>query len=339
MKTSGTELLSALALFLSACGSAASYNYDVPPSIEGQPPALARMSGKIVGDIDADSSCLNIALVWFPVSPSQEKYQVSQTVKPKWASKQFEVEISQQPPPDAIEGADMMRYGQAEVVLYEDRDGNGELDLVTRDRMSRDLILGRADGVRVWWLPAGSPATADKRGYKPVRPGLSVTYGPIEAAPEPGDCAPDHDMGGSWRPVCPPSKIKEPAKDVSNDSLFTIPMTNDPKLQAYACLGFWGTTRQKSDEWSDKTAGWYAPEVRKKICNPQTCDSTGEGGPLDLPVAGRSVQIQCNPQKTIYSWKDCEPDPKLCDTVFCHEGRGARNPDDAPPADWPAVCR
>jgi hypothetical protein len=49
------------------------------------------------------------------------------------------------------------------------------------------------------------------------------------------------------------------------------------------------------------------------------------------------VQIQCNPAKTTYVWKDCEPDPKLCGTVFCHEGKGARDPDQNQPLplNWP----
>jgi len=334
MKIRGASLLCSIAWLLSACGSAASYDYDLPTPVDEEHPMLARMRGKTVGDTDADSSRLRIALLWFPVSPADGKVQSSQSVKPSWTwGNVFEADISREPPQRAIEGMDMMRYGQAEVVLYEDRDGDDELDLVTHGLESSDRIIGRANGVRVWWLPAGSPAPANDRGYKPVSQGLSVTYGPIT---EPGDCAPDREMGGSWRPVC--TRIKEPAHDLSDDVPFIVPLSDDPKLQSYACLGYWGTSPEKSDEWSDTTPGWNSPETRKKICNPKTCDGAGTGGPLDLPVAGRNVQIQCNPQKTAYVWKDCEPDPKLCDTVFCHVGRGARDPDlnQPPPANWPS---
>jgi hypothetical protein len=235
----------------------------------------------------------------------------------------------------------MMRYAQAEVVFYEDVNGNKKLDRVARDQEPVDRVIGRADGARIWWLGSTSmPATADNRGYKPVVPGWSFTYGPIKAEPEPNDCMPDREMGGTYKPVCRPSRVNVPAQDVSSDSPLIITVTNDPKLQAYACAGFWGTSPEKSDEWLDTTPGWNSPEVRHKICNPATCESNGTGLPLDLPVAGRHVAIQCNSAKTVYTWKDCEPDPKLCGTIFCHQGKGARDPDltlPAPPG-WPEAC-
>ena len=343
MRISGAPLLCSIAWTLSACGSAASYDYDLPAPGEEQEPTLAKMRGKTTGEAtDVDLDRLRVALLWFPVVPAEGKLQIRQKVKEHLSIGFFEIDISQQPPPRAIEGADMMRYAQAEVVLYEDRNDNGDLDLVSRGTASPDRVVGRAIGVRVWWLGAGMPAPAENRGYRPVADGWSFTYGPIKAEPEPDLCTPGRQgPDDTWRPVCPGSRIKEPAQDVSVRDPFVITLSDDPKLQSYACLGFWGTSSEtKSDEWPDTTPGWNSPEVRNKICDPATCKNNGKGYPLDLPLPGRNVEIHCNADHTTYSWKDCEPDPKLCGTVFCHQGGGARDPNLSrpPPPGWPAQC-
>ena len=356
MKISGAGLLCSLTWVLGACGSAASYNYDLPPS--DNQPTLARMRGQTAGaPVGTDPSLLRIALVWFPISHGPGKVQYSQPVRhQELGLGSFELGISQEPPGRVIEevdikqdsparglaNAEMMRYAQAEIVLYEDRNNNKALDVLDPGINQIDRVIGRAQGVRVWWLSDGSPAPADRRGYLPVQQGWSFTYGPIKNAPDVRDCAPGRDLGDTWKPVCNQlSPIKEPAKDVTEQTDgFVLTVSNDPKLQAYACRGFWGTSPEKLDEWLDSTPGWNAPEVRSKICNPATCNGTTAGGPLDLPVKGRNVKIECNPDKKTYRWKDCEPDPSRCGTVFCHEGKGARDPDltKPPPAGWPQEC-
>jgi hypothetical protein len=335
MKTPGAGLLCSLAWMVSACGSAASYNYDLPEPIETTGPTLATLRGQTIGaPFTADPDRYRVALAWFPVSPAEGKVQSIQNPSYHLGWNYFEIEISGEPPSHAVEGEGMMRYAQAEVVFYEDLNGNKKLDLVTRAQAPVDRVIGRANGARVWWLGAGSnPASAENRGVKPVAPGWSFTYGPIKAEPQASDCSPSPEQG-TYRPVCS-SRIKEPAQDLSPEYPLIITVTDDPKLQSYACSGFWGTSKDKSDEWSDTTPGWNSPEVRRKICNPETCDRQGAASPLDLPVAGRNVQIQCNLKQTIYTWKDCEPDPKLCGTVFCHVGRGARDPEQDPPPSWP----
>jgi hypothetical protein len=342
MKTSGARLLCSFALALSACGSAASYKYELPPA-EEQRPTLATIRGKTEGEVaDVDPARLRASLVWFPVSPAPGKAQIAQKVKHQdFLNNLFEINISEEPLPAVIEGAGMMRYAQAEVVLYEDVNDNNELDLVSPGTARIDRVVGRATGVRVWWLGAGSPAPIEDRGYRPVSEGWSVTYGPIKDEPNIRDCKPDNQdgPGGTWRPSCPPSMVKAQAREVSVQNPFVITMSSDSKLQSYACRGFWGTSSEKSDEWSDKTPGWYSREVRDQICNPATCDCPkGAECELDLPVDPK-VPITCNPDQTTYAWKACAPDPKLCNTVFCHEGKGARDPAQPKPKNWPTCSQ
>jgi hypothetical protein len=344
MRISGA-LLCSVAVMLGGCGSAASYDYDMPPVVD--PPALASMRGIIKGMADANRERVRVALVWLPVSPGEGKVQVSQNAESRPGPVDFgrdavyptfEIDISQEPPAKAIEGSGSMRFGQAEVVLYEDRNDNSEFDIVGGSA-SPDRVIGRANGVRLWWLGAGSPAPSGFRGYKPVTAGWSLTYGPTVAEPsspgEFGDCAPDPEPGGAWHRPCP-LRLKEPAVDVPLADPFTIIVSNEPALQSYACLGYWGTNSEKSDEWPDDTPGWHAPSLRSQICNVESCDCK-QNCPLDLPVKGRELKtgLMCSESKRAYFWKDCIRDPKLCNTVFCHYGHGELKDGEKPPADWP----
>ena len=337
MKTSGASLLCSLAWMLGACGSAATYDYELPPSVDREP--VAKLRGQIVGMTDAQRENVRVALVWLPVSPAAGKFQISQHVISRPSLVDLDIDIPTLPPPEAIEPSDMMRYGQAEVILYEDRNKNSALDIVRRGLMSPDRILGRANGFRLWWLGAGSPASPDARGYKPVAEGFSVTYGPVTVDPEPGDCAPDPQPGGQLHGRCT-LKVKQKATDVAPQDPLTITVSNDPSLQSYLCSGFWGMSSEKSDEWPDDTPGWHSPDLRKQISNESSRNCTSNGCPLDLPVAGKTITspIHCNDAKRAYVWKDCIRDPNLCNTLFCHYGHGEIADGEAPPPDWPD-CR
>lgn len=339
MKTSGAFLLCSVAVMLGGCGSAASYDYDLPPVVD--PPALASMRGRIEGMANADRDRVRVALVWLPVSPGEGKVQVSQNAKSRPGLVDFEIDISEEPPAKVIEGTGSMRYGQAEVVLYEDRNGNSDLDIVGGS-MSPDRVIGRANGVRLWWLGAGSPAPTGFRGYQPVTQGWSLTYGPTMAEPSSpnevgGDCAPDPTPGGARHLPCP-LRVKEPAVDVPLADPFTITVSNDPALQSYACLGYWGTNSEKSDEWPDDSPGWNAPELRKRISN-QANWNCKENCALDLPVRPLKTPLLCSESKRAYFWKDCIADANLCGTVFCHYGHHELADGEAVPANWPSSCK
>jgi hypothetical protein len=338
MKNSGAGLLCSFAWMLSACGSAASYDYKLPEPVDKEPQLLGRIHGQTEGKTTAQRDLVQIALVWFPVSPRPGDVQISQNVT--WRSTTLfggvDIEVLEEPPAHAVKTADMMRYGQAELVVYEDRNRNGKLDIVFGSGTDalHDRVIGLANGFRAWWLAGGAPAPPEQRGYKPITPGLSFTYGPIKADPDPYLCSPDAELGGK---LSCPRILREPAHDVSAQDIFTIIVSDDAKLQSYACRGFWGTNSDKVNEWPDTTPGWHAPAIRNRICNPETCDNKGGGDKLDLPVAGRPPKVLCSPDNKVYGWKDCEPDPDLCGTVFCHIGYGAWEPGQPMPKDWP--CR
>jgi hypothetical protein len=284
----------------------------------------------------AHPNLLRVALAWLPISPAEGKSLVGQDLSFSFLGLGgLDIRISRPPPDDAVQPIDIMRYGQADILLYQDTNEDGRLD-IEDGRASPDLVLGRANGTRVWWL-TGTPAPTDARGYKPITTGFSYTYGPIKYETEPADCTTrDSDPGGRVIPHCSP-KTKVPAVDVSPQDVIAISVNDDGALQPYACRGFWGTSLEKSDEWPDTTPEWNSPGVRNKICDPATCDCKDASCPLDLPLPGRALtaKLTCNSDHTAYVWKDCEPDPKLCGTVFCHTGIGARDPNEPPPANWP----
>ena len=335
MKTSGACLLCSIASILNACGSAASYDYDAPLVADEQPIAsMFAQLDKIPAMARPD--LLRVALAWLPISPAEGKSLLGQDLSFTFRGLGgLDIRISQPPPDAAVQPIDIMRYGQADILLYQDTNDNGRLD-IEEGLSSPDRVLGRANGTRVWWL-TGTPAPADARGYKPIVTGFSYTYGPIKYEPEPADCTRDSDPGGRLYPHCPP-RTKVKAVDVSPQDVIAISVNDDGALQPYACRGFWGTSLEKSDEWPDTTPGWHSPAVRDKICDPETCDCKDSSCPLDLPRPERApkVKLTCNPDRTAYIWKDCEPDPELCGTMFCHTGIGARDPDGPPPANWPS---
>jgi hypothetical protein len=130
-------------------------------------------------------------------------------------------------------------------------------------------------------------------------------------------------------------RLKKPAVDLSPADPFTITVSSDPRLQAYACSGYWGTSSEKTDEWPDDTPGWNAPELRRQIC--PTCECKENCG-LDLPTPGRKLatKLRCDATKRAYYWKDCVSDPMLCGTVFCHYGHGELKEGEPVPPDWPS---
>jgi hypothetical protein len=327
-------LLCSIACILNACGSAASSEYELPEVDVAAP--IAKMHAQLDQiPTMASPELLRVALVWLPVSPAAGKSLLSQDLSFTFRGLGgMDIDISRPPPESAVQPLDIMRYGQADLILYQDSDGDGQLD-IKEGNTSLDLVLGRANGTRVWWS-AGTPAPSDARGYKPIVAGWSYTYGPIKYELEPNDCTRDSDPGGRLYPHCPP-KTKVQAVDVSQQDVIPISVQTDRSLQPYACRGFWGTSPEKSDQWPDTTRGWYSPAVRGRMCDLKTCDCTDSSCELDLPLPGRSLAspLSCNAERTMYVWKDCEPDPALCGTVFCHTGIGVRDTKKAAPANWP----
>ena len=330
MKTHGAWKLCLLAWTLSGCGSAVSHDYLLPESKDDRQ-LFTQLRAQTVGYTDAARDRIRATFVWFPVLPAQNKDQTGQNLRLERTSVELLIGIPMAPPPRALELTGSTRSAYAELILYEDLDNDDELDILppSSKNVARDRVLGRAEEFRVWWFE--DPTVSRDVSGAPLQGRWLTTSDWSKVATGSDLCEPDRDGPlGTFKPTCPPGSVRErllPITDIPAQTVPIITLSNDPRLQSYTCLGFWGTNSQKGFEWPASAPGWKSTAIRDKICNPATCScSDAECAELDLPGAGRRVEVLCDPSETAYYWKDCEPDPFLCGTIFCHEGRGKRDP-------------
>lgn len=262
----------------------------------------------------------------------------------------------------------------AEIVLYHDGNGDRELNVSRNGEASPDQVVGRAVGVRVWYLAEGSPAPQAFRAYLPVSEGLSVRYDPTSDDPMPGACTvwdgvvPNH---GHCERSSNPDGRETRAGEQLPILLAAAPRSEDEcrsaadpvlgeacTLRSYTCDGFWGAGYNTSDEWPDFYAGWYrrAPEEARELCDGAACDCPGEDCEPELPPrhdsayengAGfeargsgglqndaEATPVFCSPDGTAYVWKTCLRDASRCGQLICHYGHGDRQGATLP-ASWP----
>ena len=329
--------LAALALCsFSGCGA------DRPA---GPRPPAARIRGTLTART-RPTAPLHVALVWLGVSLDRGAFQVAQDVAVRDSlPATYELDLDVSPPAEAIDGflTDEARqdaaaagldpdlaWAQGVVLVYEDGNGNGQLDLVGPGETSPDHVVGKAEGVTVWFVGQGTPAPLDYLGALPVAGAVSVTRAPLVDPPL-GACAYD-DAQGHYDFPCSQAYAPDRAL-LPLPATVDIEMTSDPHLDHYSCRSFWG-----SDEWPDWASDWnqWSP-LATGLCSGPGCDCDGYACPLDLPPAG--VEVRCNAEGTAYAYKTCVEDPDVCGTRFCHYGHGERAALAPPPDGWPCPAQ
>jgi hypothetical protein len=323
------------ALLVAACDAAAPPNYN---------PTLLTIHGRITTSAIETTPQVRVALVWLSVQPGQGAFQYAQDVG---VQSQFPagflIDVTTLPPDATIDkffpeqrqsvmqqGMDPdMQWAQGALLVYEDGNGNGTLDVAPPGQVSPDRVVGTAQGVTVWFLAQGRPAPERFRGRFPIGPGFTITRDPTLHDPAPGDCSTQDDMGIYDWPCT--QDYNTDGADIPTDQPIDIALSGDPALAGYSCQTFWSLA-----DWPDWASDWNASSpLASQICRGDGCDCRGYGCPLDLPPAG--TQVSCNADGTAYVWKACVADAALCGTRFCHYGHGERAAGAPPPADWP--CR
>jgi hypothetical protein len=238
----------------------------------------------------------------------------------------YELALTALPPEGAVfdgvkaPGVDPeLRWAQAALLVYEDRDDDHRLTIASRDGVSPDHVVGKAEGITVWFAMAGRPAPGAYLAALPVVPGLSVTRAPL-VDPAPGDCTPGEPCMQRYADA---TLLPSPAP-------VDIAVTFDRHLDHYTCESFWG-----SDDWPDFASDWHRwSPLARSLCAPGVdCHCTGPACPLDVPPPGATVA--CAADGSAYVYKTCVEDPAVCGTRFCHYGHGERAPGAPPPAGWP----
>lgn len=322
----------AVAAAAAGCDSMADGHYE---------PAFGTIQGTITSDHQPDAP-LRIALVWLAVNVDQGAFEVAQDVPVEAPlPTRYRIDVTELPPDDAItgfvgeegrtraeqDGLDPdMRWAQAAVLAYTDGNENDHLDLTDQYGDSPDHVVGKAEGITVWFLEDGTPAPSGDVGALPVTAGLSVSLAPYQD-PAPGDCSYDDDTGHYDFPC---SQLLAPDRALLPlPATVDLALTDDPHLDHYTCGSFWG-----SDEWPDWASDWNAwSPLASSLCDGPACQCDGYDCPLDLPPAG--APVTCNAAGTAYTYKTCVDDPDVCGTRFCHYGHAERPADQPAPAAWP----
>lgn len=346
MKFFPLSFLVASTLGLVACGGLADDTQ--------KPGALATMNGTLAVQNGATApGSVRVALVWSTEGQEQKtgpRYNVAEDleVAPAFPAR-FQLTLRNPPPAEALVllEKDMdMPVAVGSVVAYEDKNGNGKLDLVDAKASSFvDGIVGTNDDLLVVWLsrepsanliaemrdPQGGIPHAGYNLYRTHRSICSVSNG--------GNGG---DMGGSEAPNPKPSGIVPLTEPVGNgcepnvtawlpiDAPFDLPITNDPKFNQLMCRSKDGGTAPTSPDApppaTPSTSSSPAPQAPEQ---PQAYPLPGANGLVCSADGRRFTQTFC-------------PEPQgLCPSGDVACGARVENlPPGAPvPAGWPCVVR
>ena len=205
------------------------------------------------------------------------------------------------------------------VVAYEDKNGNGKLDLVDDGAASyTDRILGANDNLALVYIEGTAPADfKDKNGHMP-----SAGFNLIKNIGGATNCETDATLkGASLQPRggCTPSGGPE---WLGMSTLYDLPLTADPRFAELMC----------------KSGGGNAGEGSASIA--QVAEGPGPNG--KYPAANDPALV-CAPDATTYSYSECTRiDRGLCRgtiesckyTMWKIPGGGS-----TPPAGWPCTAK
>jgi hypothetical protein len=159
------------------CGSAASHDYNPP---------FVSLSGVITSSSIVTPSQVRVALVWKHRDPDGNLLRSAQelAVEAQFPVR-FRLDITSLPPTESMNPADPnFRYATGTLIVYEDTDGNGVLDLVRSDVESTvDRVLGAPEHLSVFYVEG----SAVQRGGPGAQPGFNLRREPLMLDPPPGD--------------------------------------------------------------------------------------------------------------------------------------------------------
>ncbi len=344
MKFFALSFLVASTLGLVACGTL--------PEDTQKPGALATMNGTLAVQNGATApGSVRVALVWS--TEGQEKkngprYNVAEDleVAPAFPAR-FQLTLRNPPPSEALVllEKDMdMPVAVGSVVAYEDKNGNGKLDLVDATASSFvDGIVGTNDDLLVVWLSREPSANliAEMRdpqggiphaGYNLYRTHRSICQ--VSIPPAGGDVAsPGAPTPSGIRPLTEPmdNGCNEPNVTawLPIDAPFDLPITNDPKFNQLMC--------RSKDSGPTPTSPDAPPPASSSSSSPAP---EAPEQPKTYPLPGAKGLV-CSADGRSFTQSFCPEPQGLCPSgdVAC----GARVetlPPGAPvPAGWPCQVR
>lgn len=208
--------LALLSTLLCACGVAPGPGYA---------PLSLTLRGAISGDGPApELGEVRVALAWIAptAGPAGRALRVAEDLALRSAlPARFELELRALPPEDSLATlAGGARQAEGVLLLYEDRDGDGQLGLrATRLAPAADRLLGTAERLSLLYYEGAPPATA---WIAPAR-GFNLHEAPSYAGPS---------VGCDER--CVPGPIGEP-RLLPLDTPLPLRLTGAPALPRHLC--------------------------------------------------------------------------------------------------------
>lgn len=273
------------------------------------------LHGTITASSVATPASVRVALVWQLFSESgTPSFRVAQEldVRAEFPAS-FRLDVRSLPPREAIHsvrgsvgsgGPTGFAYGT--LVVYEDTNGNGQLDLLPLDATSSvDRVLGAPERLEIIYLEGGGipknpnapPTDEDFVGHTP---GFNLVFEPEFAQPEPG-CSP-----------CGPTALSAWTR-LPVDGDITFALTADPRLSRVVC---------------GRTGGDSATAISS--CQPCVGEACAK-----CPIA-QDAKVTCSVDGTAYVALSCASQ-SVCADLDCEYVSGRRDPAAPAPAGWP--CR
>ncbi len=299
MRNSLPLLFPCLAAF-SGCGSAAGPSYE--------PPYLT-LGGTITSSSVSTPATVRVALVWRLGQSFREAQELD--VRAEFPVK-FRLDVRALPPKEVIASIDPSKtapgrptgYAFGTLVVYEDTNGNGKLDLVPVDATaSTDRVLGAPEGLEVIYLEGGGipknpNAPPTDEDFVEHTAGFNLVVEPTRVDPEPGctSCAPTFVSAWTRLPL---------------DADLSVALTADPQLSRALC---------------EQTGGEGA--TASSACQPCLGDACSR-----CSIA-TDARVTCNADKTAFVAFSCTANSVCADHV-CKYISGRRIATDPVPAAWP----
>ncbi len=301
-------------LGLAACGGAPGNNYNAP---------VASLQGTITAASISTPEQLHVALVWdhFDGDTGELKSAQEVGVRAEFPVR-FKIDIATPPPEAAMNrvpadeaasaGFDpaSFRFALGTVLVYEDGNANGTLDLLP---LNATTSVDRPLGAAKPWLMyiEGTPPSDDAFGVHLVA-GFNLVGEDPTACPV--------DANGEAPDFCRPKMTTFPLT-----TELEIALSNDPRLSALLCASGGGASSGGSGSGSAPGMGGMG-----------SIGGTAPGtAPAFVPPPAGAT-ITCAADKRSYTSSLCEQ-ASLCSDTTCVSGIGQLQPGEAVPAGWPCM--
>jgi hypothetical protein len=279
-------LFPGLLLTLASCGSSAGPTYAPP---------LLSIDGTITASTIPTASTVHVALVWQLLDASGFRAAQELAIRAEFPAT-FHLDVRQLPPPEVITPVDpaLVKPGFATgaalgtLIVYEDTNDNGELDLLPIDAtQSVDRVLGIPERLEIIYLEGGGipkkpdSLPTDLEEAVELSAGFNLILEPKLEDPEPGCSSCGTNLASNWTRLEPSERL-------------TIALTADPRLSRALCQTV----------------------AAESVTSSGSCEPCIGDGCAQCPIDA-NAEVKCSADQTAFVAESCDA-ASLCAVRDCH---------------------